>query len=339
MDTTPVTASAGERREAPSIGLVREAAAGDADALIRLYDTTGAAVLGFILSLLSTRDAAEEVLLDTYTDAWRQAPSVDPGRGDALDWLKTLTRARVIKKLHSGDAGVSPVGKDSADPAPVSPPEYLKDLLLARLAREPQNPAPNPPFAVPRPSGPGAADPGRAWSPWILSAALAVAAALVFFNWRAAERASEELSSQVAETLRDAEQMREKLKAQTARTDELDQIDALLRSPGVRILSVESLPAAPHVSLSVFWDAQAGRCLLMGMLPVPQAGKQYQLWLVTPSGKASIALLELDTAGRVFMKVPFPAVVPRPASLQITLEPRGGSPQPSTDTYAAGKIG
>ncbi len=342
MDTTPGSPSAASRQETQSVGLIREAATGDAAALTRLYDTTGAAVFGFILNLLSTRDAAEEVLLDTYTDAWRQAPSVDPVRSGAQDWLKTLTRARVIKKLHSGYAGVSPVSEDSADPAPVPPPEYLKDLLLARLAREPQNPAPTPPPAAARPTGlaaTAAADPVRTWRPWILAAALAAAAILMFYNWRTAERAMDEQSRQVADTLRATEQMREKLKAQTARTDELDRVDAVLRSPGTRILAVESLPAAPHVALSMFWDVQAGQCILLGMLPVPQAGKQYQLWLATPSAKTSLALLELDPAGRVFMKVPFPAGGPKPTSLQITLEPRGGSPQPSTDVYAAGKIG
>ena len=342
-NTLGMSLAAGTQREAQSNGLVREASNGDSFALIRLYEATSPEILGFILNLLSTRDVAEEVLLDTYTDAWRQCPSVELGRGSASDWLKMLARARAVKKLHSAEAETNPAGEEGiaiGEP----PPEYLKDLLLARTEREPQNLSRDQfegASTAPRSAFGQDPEPARAaWLPWVLVAALVTAGGLLFYNWRVSEQSRVEASRDSTALSKELGQLGDKLKAQTVRTDELEQIDAVLRTPGARILPVESLPLAPHVALAVLWNVQGGKCLITGTLPVPQAGKQYQLWLATSSAKTSIAQLKPDSNGRVFMTgVPFAPASTRQASLQITLEPQGGSAQPSTDTYASGKIG
>jgi DNA-directed RNA polymerase specialized sigma24 family protein len=341
-NTLGMSLAAGTQREAQSDGLVHEAANGDSAALIRLYEVTSPEILGFILNLLSTRDVAEEVLLDTYTDAWRQCPSVELARSSALDWLKALARARAVKRLHSAEAETNPAGEEGVATGE-PPPEYLKDLLLVRTEREPQNLSRDQfegASAGPRSAFGRDPEPARAWLPWVLMAALVAAGGLLFYNWRVSEQARVEASRDSTALSKELGQLGDKLKAETVRTEELEQIDAVLRAPGARVLSVESLPLAPHVALAVLWNVQDGKCLVMGTLPVPQTGKQYQLWLTTPSAKNSIAQLKPDSNGRVFMTgVPFAPASTRQASLQITLEPQGGSPQPSTDTYASGRIG
>jgi RNA polymerase sigma-70 factor (ECF subfamily) len=52
---------------------------GDQSALTTLYDSTSRLVFGLILRVVTDRSIAEEVLLDVYTQVWRQASSYDSG--------------------------------------------------------------------------------------------------------------------------------------------------------------------------------------------------------------------------------------------------------------------
>jgi RNA polymerase sigma-70 factor (ECF subfamily) len=51
---------------------------------------------------VTDRSTAEEVLLDVYTQVWRQASTYDAGRGAPLAWLLTIARTRAIDRLRSG---------------------------------------------------------------------------------------------------------------------------------------------------------------------------------------------------------------------------------------------
>jgi RNA polymerase sigma-70 factor (ECF subfamily) len=89
-------------RDQDLISLVEQVAAGDQAALATLYDTTNRLVYGLILRVLGDVSSAEEVLLDVYTQVWRQAASYDAGRGTPLAWLTTIARSRAIDRLRSG---------------------------------------------------------------------------------------------------------------------------------------------------------------------------------------------------------------------------------------------
>lgn len=82
--------------------LIRRVADGDQSALTTLYDSTSRLVFGLVLRIVTDRSAAEEVLLDVYTQAWRQASSYDARRGAPLAWLMTIARTRGIDRLRSG---------------------------------------------------------------------------------------------------------------------------------------------------------------------------------------------------------------------------------------------
>jgi RNA polymerase sigma-70 factor (ECF subfamily) len=51
---------------------------------------------------VTDRSTAEEVLLDVYTQVWRQAASYDIKRGAPLAWMMTIARTRGIDRLRSG---------------------------------------------------------------------------------------------------------------------------------------------------------------------------------------------------------------------------------------------
>ena len=82
--------------------LIRRVADGDQSALATLYDSTSRLVFGLILRIVVDRTIAEEVLLDVYTQVWRQAASYDIKRGAPLAWLMTIARTRGIDRLRSG---------------------------------------------------------------------------------------------------------------------------------------------------------------------------------------------------------------------------------------------
>ena len=91
-----------QRRDQDWTDLIRSMAAGDQSALATLYDTTSRLVFGLVLRILADRATAEEVLLDVYSQVWRQAALYDTKRGAPLAWLLTIARSRAIDRLRSG---------------------------------------------------------------------------------------------------------------------------------------------------------------------------------------------------------------------------------------------
>jgi RNA polymerase sigma-70 factor (ECF subfamily) len=82
--------------------LIKSLASGDQSAMTTLYDATSRLVYGLALRILNEAPAAEEVLLDVYTQVWRQAAQYDATRGAPLAWLTTIARSRAIDRLRSG---------------------------------------------------------------------------------------------------------------------------------------------------------------------------------------------------------------------------------------------
>jgi RNA polymerase sigma-70 factor (ECF subfamily) len=82
--------------------MIKRIASGDQSALAALYDHTNRVVFGLLLRILGDRSVAEEVLLDVYTQVWRQAASYDQGRGSPLAWLMIIARSRALDRLRSG---------------------------------------------------------------------------------------------------------------------------------------------------------------------------------------------------------------------------------------------
>ena len=108
------------------MALIRRAAAGDQSALTALYDGTNRLVFGLVLRILGDHATAEEVLLDVYTQVWRQAASYDGARGTPATWLFTIARTRAIDRLRSGRLGDErrrPIEAAENEPSRLANPE------------------------------------------------------------------------------------------------------------------------------------------------------------------------------------------------------------------------
>ena len=98
---SPQDSRAIKTRDDDWAALIKRVADGDQSALTALYDSTSRLVFGLILRVVGDRATAEEVVLDVYTQVWRQAANYDTGRGAPLAWIMTIARTRGIDRLRS----------------------------------------------------------------------------------------------------------------------------------------------------------------------------------------------------------------------------------------------
>lgn len=76
-------------------------AAGDQLALANFYDSTNNLVFRLISRILANYSNAEEVLLDVYSQVWRQAGNYSKERGTPINWLLVIARTRALDRLRS----------------------------------------------------------------------------------------------------------------------------------------------------------------------------------------------------------------------------------------------
>lgn len=90
-----------ERLERELRALLARMGQGDEAALEAFYGATSAHVHGLALRILREGPCAEEVTLDVFAQAWRQARNYDPRLASVLGWLRMLTRSRAIDLKRS----------------------------------------------------------------------------------------------------------------------------------------------------------------------------------------------------------------------------------------------
>lgn len=75
--------------------------------LAMLYDCTLSKVYGLALKITRRHDLAEDVVGDTYWQAWQEAPRFDSLRGPTIAWLMMICRSRAIDALRRLDEAES----------------------------------------------------------------------------------------------------------------------------------------------------------------------------------------------------------------------------------------
>jgi anti-sigma-K factor RskA len=111
-----------------------------------------------------------------------------------------------------------------------------------------------------------------------------------------------------------------------------------MKDPRMAIVKMAGIPTSPAPSslATVYWNTESKEVyLLVNQLPVPVAGKQYQLWAIVDGKPVDAGIF--DIAERThFMKL---KTIPHAQAFAITLEKRGGSVSPTMDAlYVMGKV-
>jgi len=233
--------------------------------------------------------------------------------------------------------------------APTSnPPAELRSRLMATIASEPRA------AALPKQeraqAGRSQADlmpPVRAERraprfsvlPWAVAAGVALMAVAGLISLRGTVTSTRQ---ELASTREELAQMRveiihvnEALTATRARESQNLQVISFLQQPGASHIFLATQPGIPPSRADVYLSSQEKRLLVSADLPPAPAGKVYQLWFLAP-GPKSAGLIPTDQSGHGFAQVSIPPEITTLKGTAITLEPEGGSAQPTMPIYVLG---
>jgi RNA polymerase sigma-70 factor (ECF subfamily) len=110
---------------ASQVGAMRQ---GNRDALESLYEATVGKLYALASAMLRNAEDAEEVVCETYAQAWETAGTFDPARASATGWLLMMCRSRALDSLRKrrarGDS-LDIAGFEQPDDAIHRPDELL----------------------------------------------------------------------------------------------------------------------------------------------------------------------------------------------------------------------
>jgi RNA polymerase sigma-70 factor (ECF subfamily) len=81
--------------------LVSRAAGGDERGMAELYDRYGQVLYAVAYRIVGQRADAEEVVLDAFAQAWREATRFEAARGSVAGWLTTIARSRALDLVRA----------------------------------------------------------------------------------------------------------------------------------------------------------------------------------------------------------------------------------------------
>lgn len=193
----------------------------------------------------------------------------------------------------------------------VALPAELKEKIWDRIQTE------TPRTNVARPSGP----PLAFWLPLSLVALLGLFAIGL---WR--------LRDQVIHRDREIVALQKQLEAQK-------QEIAWLRDPSVQLAMLSGLDPAPGAKGKMLWNPSDSRGMFyVNALPALPAEKNYQLWVIGNQGPVSAAVFSPNAQGNAVVTISrIEGAAQGTLQFAVTIEPRGGVPQPTGSMVLAGK--
>lgn len=81
--------------------LMKRVKAEDTKALEELYDLYKSLLFGMIVSIVKTREEAEDLLQEVFMKIWEKAYTFDEDQGNVYSWIVTLTRNKAIDRIRS----------------------------------------------------------------------------------------------------------------------------------------------------------------------------------------------------------------------------------------------
>ncbi|HEX9578094.1 MAG TPA: anti-sigma factor [Myxococcales bacterium] len=178
---------------------------------------------------------------------------------------------------------------------------------------------------------------------------IAAAAALLLFASLSRQRQESQKArnreNQLAAMARNADEAKAQCLAQLAsmkgESDAQRAALALLQSPSAQVVSLSPQPGKPPYSARALLDLPQKKGMLLSGTLSPQAGKDYQLWVIrgkeppVPAG-----LLRAGSSGTVLASIDPRLLAIPPDALAVSIEPQGGSPSglPTGDIVLVGAL-
>lgn len=163
---------------------------------------------------------------------------------------------------------------------------------------------------------------------WVAAASLILLAGTAYWAFTTNEK-YKELAARQTTVEQDLQQKNEQLAG-------LEQDRRAIQSPGLKVAELKGTANAPQALTTVFWDSTSKDVyLLVNNLPQPASDKQYQLWALLDGKPIDLGMLEARQE-RLVVKM---KNVQNAQAFAITLEPRGGSVNPTMEAlYVLGNL-
>jgi anti-sigma-K factor RskA len=172
---------------------------------------------------------------------------------------------------------------------------------------------------------------------WTEVAAIAASVLLIVVGGIYVSMLNTELSDRNGQLAQQETQMREmELRLDSlAEANSITQNElAILKKPQMKAIELKGMEPAPDAKAMVYANTTSGEVYLeLVNLPAAPEGMQYQFWGIVDGKPVDAGMIELnaDTAGMHAMKP-----VPNAVAYAISLEKKGGSPQPEGKIYVMG---
>ncbi len=154
---------------------------------------------------------------------------------------------------------------------------------------------------------------------------------VLFLKWQNTESALTALNAE--QTL-----LTENLKSNQVKLDRMSGEMALMGSPATQKVMLKAVEKHPGMLATVYWNKESKEVYLeVKVLPMPDAGKQYQLWAIVDGKPVDAGMINMEPGDSSLHKMKdFESA----QAFAITLEKAGGSPAPDLEQlFVIGNIG
>lgn len=161
------------------------------------------------------------------------------------------------------------------------------------------------------------------WPRWAMGLAALLLLAILMGDDMKLRREREELRSQTVDLAQNLDGAKRDLARRDLRV-------RVLESDDVKILSLSGKEPQPSARARVFWSERAKRGILVAgnLTPLP-SDKQYELWVFDNGKPVPAGVFDVDTSGRALLESPDLSLIATAQNFAVTIEPRGGVPQPT----------
>lgn len=133
--------------------------------------------------------------------------------------------------------------------------------------------------------------------------------------------------------------LQNQLNTSTTQLSRLKQETDMLQQPGLKMAALKGTAHAPEALVTVYWDTASTKdvYLMINNMPQPPSDKQYQLWAMMNGKPINLGVFDMRVKqDRLLVKM---QNVQNAQAFAITLEPSGGSVNPTMDSmYAIGSL-
>jgi len=171
------------------------------------------------------------------------------------------------------------------------------------------------------------------WWKWIAAASVVLLAASVLWGINTNKKYQQAQDLAQENTL-----LQTRLDSAEQQLSELTMVATTLQKPEIKAASLQGTPVSPASFANVYWDTTSKDVyLLINNMPTPATDKQYQLWAMLNGKPVDLGVIDSRVwQQKLMIKM---KGVDKAQAFAITLEPRGGSVNPTMEQmYVVGKM-